>query len=93
MDSEIFNLLEGLSWVTLGVVGLIIRRLVKSEFKKLAYFSTVILIAFGLSDFAQVIHGTFLVPGMEWLLIWKFINLIGLLACFVWYFRLRLRRT
>lgn len=46
--------------------------------------------AFGISDFLEIQFGSFLERDMAWLLVWKIACVIGLVAAFVWYMRLRI---
>jgi len=92
ISSESFNLIEGFFWIFLGIACLIVSYFkVYRLYKNILLFSVFILITFGISDFFQVVYGSFLVPGMEWLFIWKIINVIGLCIIFVWYLILRNR--
>ncbi len=91
LSSEYFNLIEGGFWIVLGFVCLIIYFKNKSIYKNISLFSSFILITFGISDFFQVAYGSFLVPGMEWLFIWKIIDVIGLFAILIWYIILKIR--
>ena len=84
-----FNSLEGLFWLTLGILTAVASAYVPLRYKALALFSTVTLVAFGMSDFLQVLYGSFFEPGLEWLLVWKISNAMGLMVIFVWYIILR----
>lgn len=84
-----FNSLEGLFWFGLGILAAVAIAYVPLRYKPLALFSTVTLLAFGVSDFMQVLYGSFFKPGLEWLLVWKISNMIALIAIFVWYIILR----
>lgn len=92
LSPEYFNVIEGSFWVVLGAVCLVIYFKVSKIYSTLALFSAITLLTFGLSDFFEVAYGSFLVSGMEWLLMWKIVNVIGLCAIFVWYLALRLKQ-
>lgn len=91
LQMDYFNLLEGTFWVVLGVLSLFIYCKVSKIYSGLVLFSAFIFITFGISDFVQAIYGSFLVEGMEWLLIWKVVDVIGLCVIPVWYVKLRIR--
>lgn len=88
---DYFNLLEGTFWVVLGVMSLFIYRKVNKVYGRLTLFSAFIFITFAISDFVQAVYGSFLVEGMEWLLLWKIVDVIGLCVIPVWYVILRIR--
>lgn len=91
LSSEQFNFLEGCFWIILGLLPLFVSFVVNRSYKKLALFSSLILITFGISDFMQVHFGSFFQPGMEWLYFWKIIDVVGLVAAIIWYLFIRLR--
>jgi hypothetical protein len=93
LTSAQFNFLEGCFWVLLGLVSSWVCGRVSNEYKKLGYFSAFVLITFGISDFVQVLYGSFLQPHLWWLFAWKVISVIGLVAIVVWYLILRLAKT
>ncbi len=86
-----FNATEGLFWCLLGIVTTVASTRTPSRYKPLAYYATTVLVAFGVSDFLQVLYGSFFEPGLEWLFVWKIVNGIALLGIFVWYFVIRLK--
>lgn len=91
MESATFNLLEGLWWVSLGLMTLGFVTFVSPRYRALAMVSACLLIVFGVSDFVQVRYGSFLVSGMEWLWYWKIGNVVGLCSMVLWYLWLRLK--
>ena len=91
IPSEQFNLVEGIFWIILGMGAAVFYYYCSTKYKKISAFTAFILITFGISDFFQVVYGSFLVPGMEWLLIWKVIDVIGLFTIFTWYLILRIK--
>jgi Ca2+/Na+ antiporter len=92
LSSEHFNLAEGTFWIILGAMCLVAYFKVNSKYKKIALFSTFVLVTFGISDYAQVAFGSFFQPGMEWLYLWKIIDVVGLFVIVTWYLILRTRR-
>lgn len=92
ISTEYFNLIEGCFWVILGFACFIIYFKAKTKYKKLALFSAFVLITFGISDFFQVVYGSFLLPNMEWLFVWKIVDVIGLCAMFLFYLIIRIRQ-
>lgn len=82
LTSEYFNLGEGIFWLVLGLACIVIYSKIKMKYASLALYSAAVLIAFGISDFFQVVYGSFLMPGMEWLLVWKILNVIALCSIF-----------
>jgi hypothetical protein len=89
ISSEYFNLAEGVFWLTLGFISATASLRVTDMYKKLTLYLTFVLLTFGASDFVQVLYGSFLVPGMEWLFIWKIIDVIALGVIVLWYLKLR----
>lgn len=68
-----FNLFEGVSWLVFA--GLVIRRYFRSRKSRALEFSyATSFVLFGISDFIQAYRLT------SWLLVWKLVNLIVLLA-------------
>lgn len=66
MGIDVFNLVEGVFWIGMGVWVLGIRRLVRARRQVVLAFS---LIAFGVSDFVEMRSGAWWTPW--WLLVWK----------------------
>ena len=91
ISSEQFNLIEGCFWVALGALILFSYFRLAQSYRRLALFASFVLITFGVSDFMQVLYGSFFQAGMEWLLLWKVLDVAGLVVVFVWYIRLRLK--
>lgn len=90
MDSYILlNLLEALFWVALGVSVLGLRGAYAARTVSLRRYTASMLALFGLSDIVEALVGNFLDSGMEWLFVWKLLNVAALVAAFVWYFRAR----
>lgn len=92
IEIDYFNLIEGIFWVGLGMVVLFIYSRLEKTYQVIALFAAFILVTFGISDFIQVAYGSFLVEGMEWLFIWKVIDVIGLCIVVLWYLILRIRK-
>lgn len=86
-----FNLLEGSFWLLLSLISLILTKKVPPRYLNLCFYTLFVLVAFGVSDFVEAYYGSFLVPGMEWLLVWKTINVICLATVPVWYLILRIK--
>ena len=93
LSSEMFNSIEGFFWIILGMVMRWCYLNLKSKFKTWALFSAVVLFTFGISDFVQVLYGSFLQPHLLWLLIWKIINVAGLVLSIFWYILIRLKNN
>jgi len=89
MESSTFNLLEGIWWVSLGLMVLTLRFFASPRYRPLTLVTTCLLVLFGISDFLQVAYGSFLVPGMEWLWYFKISNAVGLCVMIGWYLWLR----
>ncbi len=87
---ENFNWIEGSFWFLLSLICIALFLKVNRSYRSLAMFAFVVLFTFGLSDFLEAVYGSFLVAGMEWLYIWKIIDVIGLCVVVVWYLKLRL---
>ena len=63
---ELFNLVEGIFWIALGVWILWTQHISASKHKS---YLSIILIIFGISDFVEMTTGVWWRPW--WLLIWK----------------------
>ena len=90
---DYFNFAEGCFWIFLGIVALYSYQKFASLYRRLSAFSALVFITFGVSDFVQVVLGSFLVPGMEWLLLWKIIDVVGICVGVAWYLYLRLTQS
>lgn len=66
MGVDIFNLVEGVFWIGLGVWVLVTRRVVRNRRRGVLVIG---LMAFGVSDFAEMASGAWWEPW--WLLVWK----------------------
>jgi hypothetical protein len=89
ISSEYFNWIEGSFWIVLSIVCFLFYFKVSRPYQSLTIFSLVILFTFGLSDYFEAVYGSFLVPGMKWLFIWKTIDVFGLCIIALWYLKLR----
>ena len=87
--TQIFNLVEGLMWIGIGVV-----LLWKSRSCERARSPTILagvtFILFGVSDFIEIRTGSWYQP--VWLLIWNVACVASLVSCLVWYLALRRRQ-
>ncbi len=92
LSSEQFNFIEGLFWVALGLLVLFINDRYGKKYKKLGIFSSVVLITFGVSDFVQVLYGSFFQPSLWWLFLWKIVDVVGLIVMVFWYLFLRIAK-
>lgn len=91
MDSYAkFNLSEGLFWIVLGIFSIALFSFIPKKYHKLCLSAGIILITFGISDFVEIGAGGFL-SGQWWLLLWKIIDIVGLILVICWYLRLRLK--
>ncbi len=90
MSPELFNSLEGAFWFLLSVSVFLVAYLGPKLYRNLSIYTAIFLFLFGVSDFLQIWFGSFFAPGMEWLLIWKIVNLSAIVIAFVVYIRLRL---
>jgi hypothetical protein len=91
MSPSEFNTYESIFWLTLSSLLIFAYRYVPIMFKKWILFSAVNIFLFGISDVIEVYTGGFLHTA-PWLLVWKILNVIGLLFSIVWYFYLRLKK-
>ena len=92
LSSFEFNLIEGVFWLVCGVMVFCYRWWLPLEYNRWGLFSAGNIFLFGLSDFVQALYGGFLLPGMEWLLVWKILHVIGLVLSVVWYLKLRIAK-
>lgn len=92
ISADPFNSIEGCFWILLGVIPLLLYKRIPLQYKTFSISSSIVLITFGLSDFAQVIYGSFFQPGLEWLYFWKIVNVIGLIVLVIWYLYVRIAK-
>jgi hypothetical protein len=88
-----FDSIEGVFWLLMAGVGLWVWRCVPGAYQRITIWAIMLLVTFSVSDFLQVVFGSFLLPGNEWLLVWKVANVIGFIGIFVWYVWIRLAAT
>ncbi len=89
ISPEYFNWIEGSFWLFLSIICFLFCLKVSKPYRQLGIFSGLILFTFGISDYLEVAYGSFLVTGMEWLFIWKLLNVIGIFIIVCWYLKLR----
>jgi phosphotransferase system glucose/maltose/N-acetylglucosamine-specific IIC component len=70
-----FNFIEGIFWITVGVLVFIYSFKAKVLVHNIYYIGSVLLIVFVLSDFVEIHSGAWWRPW--WLLIWKGVCLAG----------------
>lgn len=87
---ELFNLFEGLYWISLGIISFILSYFAPRKYKKLSLFALLILTLFGISDFIEIKTGAFWTPW--WLLLINLVSVLGLIVIPVWYLKLRIHR-
>ncbi len=92
MDFYAFSVTEALFWIILSVTGYLLCNLEHQRYRQLAIYASIAFAAFGLSDVAEILHGSFLEPGLVWLFVWKIINIVAILFAFGWYMFLRGRQ-
>ncbi len=78
------NYLEGVFWISVGLVLGIAGRRSNPGFKKLSLIASVLFVLFGISDFIEAQTGAWWRP--LWLLAWKGMCLIALAWCY-WKYR------
>ena len=91
LSSEQFNLYEGCFWIVVGVIPWVLYLYFGKKFQIFAIFTSGALVLFGISDFMQVLYGSFFQRELTWLLVWKVLNTMALVSSIVWYFVLRLK--
>ncbi len=69
---SLFNLCEGLLWISIALVCIKFRVFIKQKTKNIDYIAAGFLILFGISDFIEMYTGAWWEP--LWLLIWKVLN-------------------
>jgi hypothetical protein len=83
---EIFNFLEALLWISIGV-GFLVVLWRNGRNADLQLFGLVLFVTFGISDFVEIHTGAWFRPW--WLLAWKAADLAGIAALYL----LHRRRT
>lgn len=94
MSFEVFNVIEAIFWLGCALVSLCAMKKVKMLSRIFWISLALAFFLFGVSDVAEVWYGgSFLLPGGEWLLVWKGLCIIGFVVLLVHYFRIRLSTT
>ena len=88
-----FNFLEGCFCLFLAALVVVAYFRAAALYRNLLLFAAVGLFLFGVSDFMQVLYGSFFEPGLWWLYVWKVVNLLWLVVVLPWYVVLRIRNT
>jgi len=84
-DPEVIgNYIEGVFWMTVGIVLGIAGLKTNPEFKKLSLIACAVFVIFGVSDLVEAQTGAWWRP--LWLLGWKGLCLVGLAWCY-WRYR------
>ena len=91
MDYFTFNFLEAIFWIGLGGIVIIVYKLYPGKYRKLAFYASIALILFGVSDILEIYLGNFLDSGMSWLFLWKIANTAAIVGVVNWYIMLRFR--
>ncbi|MHC4758076.1 MAG: hypothetical protein ACYTE8_05425 [Planctomycetota bacterium] len=79
-----FNLIEGIFWITVGVLIFVYSFKAKVLVHNIYYIGSILLIGFGLSDFVEIQSGAWWQPW--WLLVWKGGCLAGFAVLGTWYY-------
>lgn len=87
LDFKTFNFIEGIYWVALGIFVLTLSKIIFQKYKKLALFTSLILILFSITDFIEIETGAYWTPW--WLLVWNIICILGLTLSLAWYIKLK----
>ncbi len=85
-SNRIFNLVEGLIWVCVGLV-LLWRSRSCEPARSPTILAGATFILFGVSDFIEIRTGSWYQP--VWLFIWNVACVASLVSCLVWYLSLR----
>jgi hypothetical protein len=89
-DPEVIgNYIEGVFWMTVGIVLGIAGRKKHVAYKKLSLFACAVFITFGISDLVEAQTGAWWRP--LWLLGWKGLCIIGLIWSYWKYRQIRAR--
>ena len=89
MSYYTLNFAEALFWIFLGLWGYVVISAKGVRFAKFATYSSWVLVAFGLSDLAEIFYGSFLEPNLFWLFLWKIVNVAAIIFALVGYIFLR----
>ena len=87
LNFKTFNFIEGIYWLFLGIFTLTLSKIIPRKYKKLALFTSLILILFGITDFIEINTGAYWIP--RWLLVWNMFCISGLILSLAWYIKLR----
>ena len=89
----VFNLIEGLFWITCAGLLLFLIRKFSEISKGYKIFITTDFILFGISDFIEAYHPYSLFDVTKsWLFAWKVACVVGFVAGMLWYMKLRSNR-
>ena len=84
---ELFNLLEGFTWLALALFVLTASQLISKKYKCAALFTVVILALFSVSDFLEVTTGAYWQPW--WLLGLNSLCILGIVGALAWFAHIR----
>lgn len=87
---RVFNLVEGVLWVGIGIV-LLWRSRSPQGVRFPIIVAGVTFILFGISDFIEIRTGSWFEP--PWLLLWKVGCVVSLVSCLIWYLVDRRKET
>ena len=87
---EIFNLVEGFTWLTLALFVLAAARLIGKKYAAPAWFTVIVLLLFSTSDFIEVTTGAYWQPW--WLLGLNVFCVFGLVGALTWFSFLYFRK-
>lgn len=87
LDLKTFNFIEGIYWLALGIFVLTLSKIIFQKYKKLALFTSLVLILFSITDFIEIETGAYWTPW--WLLVWNIICILGLTLSLAWYIKLK----
>src|SRR5688572_4307251 len=86
---NLFNKLEALFWMVLGIILFVRLLYVPKAFKENTVYAGIVFCIFGVSDILEILIGGIFEPDQYWLLAIKAVCLIALVGLFINYFIIR----
>lgn len=86
---NLFNTLEAIFWMVIGLVLFLRVSYISAPFKKNTLWGAVVFTLFGISDVAEIVIGGIFEPHQYWLLAIKVVCVVAFIVLFVRYVHIR----
>ncbi len=85
----LFNTLEALFWMLIGLILFLTVRKVRASLRGTAKWGSWVFVIFGFSDLLEIYIGGFLEPHQRWLFVLKIVCVVALITLLIQYLRIR----